>query len=97
MENAFEENPNWTSHEMEMLNHVEVFKQKPGIMKKGEHFLNALGEGMIQELTRSKIAFPEGTKLNRTQLARGENNKGFPYLFAAVRRPCAKGFSLFRL
>ena len=80
MKNAFEKNPNWTSHEMEMLNHVEVFKQKPGIMKKGEHFLNALGEGMIQELTRSNIAFPAETKLNKAQLARGENNKGFPYL-----------------
>lgn len=63
-----------------MLNHVEVFIQKPGIMKKGEQFLNALGDEMIQELTRSKIPFPEGTKLNKTQLARGENNKGFPFL-----------------
>ncbi len=80
MEKAFKKNSNWTSHEMEMLNHVEVFKQKPGIMKKGEHFLNVLGVGMIQELTRCKIAFPAGTKLNRIQLARGENNKGFPYL-----------------
>jgi len=80
MENAFEENPRWTSHEIEMLNHVEIFIHKPGIMKKAEHFLNSLGEAMIQELTKSKIAFPAGTKLNKTQLARGENNKGFPYL-----------------
>ena len=80
MDKTFEEKPNWTSREMEMLNHVEVFLQKPSIMKKGEHFLNALGEEMIQELTSSKIAFPVETKLNKTQLARGENNKGFPYL-----------------
>jgi len=80
MENVFKENPNWTFHEMEILNHLEVFIHKPGIMKKGEQFLNALGERMIQELTRSQIPFPAGTKLNKTQLARGENNEGFPYL-----------------
>jgi hypothetical protein len=74
------DNSNWTAHEMEMLNHVEVFLHKPAIMKKGERFLNALGEGMIQELTRSKISFPSGTKQDKTQLARGENNKGFPFL-----------------
>lgn len=80
MENAFDENPNWTSNELEMLNHVEVFLRKPAIMKKAEHFLNALGEEMMHELTQSEISFPSGTKLNKIQLARGENNKGFPYL-----------------
>jgi hypothetical protein len=70
----------WTPHEIEMLNHVEVFLHKPAIMKKGEHLLNSFGEGMIQELAQSKIAFPSGTKLTKTQLARGENNKGFPFL-----------------
>ena len=75
-----EENSIWTSHEMEMLTHVEVFLHKPAIMKKGERFLNALGEGMIQELTRSKLSFPSGTRRDKTQLARGENNNGFPFL-----------------
>ena len=75
-----EEISTWTSHDMEMLNHVEVFLHKPAIMKKGEHFLNSLGEGMIRELAQNKIAFPPGTKLDKTQLARGENNKGFPFL-----------------
>ena len=65
---------------MEMLNHVEVFLHKPAIMKKGEHYLNALGEEMMRELTHSNISFPPGTKLDKTQLARGENNKGFPFL-----------------
>lgn len=65
---------------MEMLNHVEVFLHKPGIMKKGEDLLNALGEGIMDELTRSKVPFPPGTKLDKPQLARGENNKGFPFL-----------------
>jgi hypothetical protein len=71
---------NWTAHELEMLNHVEVFLYKPNIMKKGESFLNSLGEGLIQELANSRIAFPSGTKLEKTQLARGENNQGFPFL-----------------
>jgi hypothetical protein len=80
MPNTPEIIPTWTSHDIEMLNHVEVFLHKPAIMKKGEHFLNALGEGMIQELAHSKIAFPPGTKLTKTQLARGENNQGFPFI-----------------
>jgi hypothetical protein len=70
----------WTSHEIGMLNHVEVFLHKPAIMKKGELFLNALGGGIIKELAGSNITFPPGTKLDKTQLARGENNKGFPFL-----------------
>ena len=70
----------WTPHEIEMLNHVEVFLHKPAIMKKGEYLLNEFGQRMIQALEQSKIAFPSGTKLDKTQLARGENNKGFPFL-----------------
>lgn len=70
----------WTPHEIEMLNHVEVFLHKPAIMKKGEHFLNTFGEEMIRELARSKVTFPAETKLTKTQLARGENNNGFPFL-----------------
>lgn len=65
---------------MEMLNHVEVFQRKPNIMKKAAKFLNALGDGMIRELARSEIIFPPETKRDKAQLARGENNKGFPYL-----------------
>jgi hypothetical protein len=80
MENVIKKNSGWTSHEMQMLNHVEVFIHKPGIMKKGEKLLTELGEGMMEELSRSKINFPPGTKLDKTQLARGENNNGFPFL-----------------
>jgi hypothetical protein len=80
MQNSFNEDPSWTSHEMKMLNHVEVFLSKPAIMKKAEGYLNALGDEMMRELTRSEIPFPAGTKLNKVQLARGENNNGFPYL-----------------
>lgn len=80
MKEVSDKNSNWTSHEIEMLNHVEVFIHKPAIMKKGERFLNAFSEGMIQELAGNKIAFPPGTKLDKSQLARGENNNGFPFL-----------------
>ncbi len=75
-----EQTSNWTSHEIEMLNHVEVFLHKPAIMKKGESLLSSLGEGMMLELEQSKVPFPPGTKLNKTQLVRGENNGGFPFL-----------------
>jgi len=80
MQEMSKENSGWSAHDMEMLNHVEVFLHKPNIMKKGERFLNALGEGMVHELTRSKLSFPSGTRRDKTQLARGENNKGFPFL-----------------
>ncbi len=80
MNEMSEENSHWTSHEIEMLNHVEVFIHKPAIMKKGEQFLNALGEGMKHELTLTNLSLPSATKRDKTQLARGENNKGFPFL-----------------
>jgi len=80
MENEFAKNLIWSSHEMEMLSHVEVFLHKPGIMKKGEQYLKALGDGMMRELAQCKLPFPSGTKLEKTQLTRGENHNGFPYL-----------------
>ena len=76
MENIFEDKPKWSSHEMNMINHVEVFLHKPTIMKKGVQLLTALGDRMIKELIQSEICFPQGTKLNKTQLAKGENNNG---------------------
>jgi hypothetical protein len=80
MENEIEKNSQWASHEIKLLNHVEVFLHKPGIMKKAEQYLNALGDEMIRELAQSKIPFPPETKLEKIQLTRGENHKGFPYL-----------------
>lgn len=80
MKNEFEKNFQWSSHEIELLNHVEVFLQKPGIMKKAERYLNTLGDAMIRELAHSKISFPPDTKREKVQLTRGENHRGFPYL-----------------
>ncbi len=80
MENEIEKLPQWSSHEIELLNHVEIFLHKPRIMKKAEQYLNALGNEMIRDLTQSKISFPPGTKREKIQLTRGENHKGFPYL-----------------
>lgn len=73
-------NSQWSSHEIKLLNHVEVFQYKPGIMKKAEGYLSALGDEMIRDLAQSKIPFPPATKLEKFQLTRGENNNGFPYL-----------------
>lgn len=80
MENEIEKSSHWSSHEIKLINHVEVFLHKPGIMKKAEQYLNALGDAMILELAQSKIPFPPETKLEKIQLTRGENHKGFPYL-----------------
>jgi hypothetical protein len=80
MDQNTEKHSQWSSHELDLLNHVEVFLHKPKIMKKAERYLNALGEEMIRELAQSRISFPAETKLEKVQLTRGENHKGFPYL-----------------
>ena len=90
MENDSGTSSYWSGHEIALLNHVEVFQHKPGIMKKAEHLLNALGEGMILELRDCNIPFPPETKKDKVQLARGENNKGFPYLSLDVPQMFSK-------
>lgn len=90
MNNEGTNDSKWSSHEMEMLTHVEVFLQKPGLMKKAERYLTALGEEMIHELAQSKILFPPDTKLEKVQLTRGENHKGFPYLSLDIPQKFSK-------
>lgn len=80
MENGIERISQWSSHEISLLNHVEVFLNKPGIMKKAEQYLNALGDAIIRDLAQNKIPLPPETKREKFQLTRGENHKGFPYL-----------------
>ena len=68
----------WSAHELEMINTVDVFIHKPTIMKKAEGYLNHFKEAMIVELAGGN--FPASTDIIKGQLARGENNKGFPFL-----------------
>jgi len=75
---SFSEPIQWSSHELEMINTVDVFIHKPAIMKKAEGYLNHFKEAMTLELAGGN--FPTGTDIVKGQLARGENNKGFPFL-----------------
>lgn len=63
-----------------MINVVEVFRQKPAIMKKAEDYLGRLKQAIIEETARSQMPFPPGTDLTKGQLVKGENHKGFPFL-----------------
>jgi hypothetical protein len=72
--------PYWTSREMEMIQTVEVFRLKPGIMKKAEKYLENLRASLSEELKIHPKPFPEGTDTTHGQIARGENHKGFPFL-----------------
>jgi len=70
----------WSSLEMNMLQTVDVFQHKPGIMKKAENYLNLLKDAMAGELAGRRIHLPPKTDMTQGQLARGENHKGFPFI-----------------
>jgi len=70
----------WTLREMEMIQTVELFRLKPGIMKKAEQYLEDLRTALAEELKIDPKALPEGTDSTQGQIARGENHKGFPFI-----------------
>ena len=70
----------WRLKDIEMINHVEVFQNKPAILKKVENRLNKLKEAMVIELLSCAAQLPPNTDIQKGQIARGENNNGFPFL-----------------
>ena len=62
-----------------MINTVDVFKHKPAILQKAENYLNDLKDAMVVELKDFDGIIPANAALTKSQLARGENHKGFPY------------------
>ncbi len=70
----------WSELETELINHREVFLHKPAIMKKAEARLTLLRDAMAVELLADPPPCPAATDTTEGQIARGENNKGFPYL-----------------
>ncbi len=63
-----------------MINVTEVFKHKPGLMKKAEGYLEALRTSLREEWASQANLFPDGTDLVKGQIARGENHNGFPFI-----------------
>jgi len=70
----------WRPKDLEMISHVEVFQNKPAILKKVESRLTKLKEAMVVELLSCAPQLPPGTDIEKGQIARGENHHGFPFL-----------------
>jgi hypothetical protein len=70
----------WRPKDLEMISHVEVFQNKPAILKKVEIRLTKLKEAMALELLHCVAQLPSGTNIEKGQIARGENHNGFPFL-----------------
>lgn len=75
-----ETSEDWRPKDLEMISHVEVFQNKPAILKKVESRLTKLKEAMTVELLPCVAQLPSGTNIEKGQIARGENHNGFPFL-----------------
>ena len=70
----------WSEKELRLVNHVEVFQNKPTILKKVEQRLITLQKALAQQVNLISANLPSGIDLVKNQIARGENHNGFPYL-----------------
>jgi len=70
----------WSDHELKMIGAVDVFQAKPRILKKAEERLLALNRAMDAELKNPALSLPAHLDRDRSQVARGENHRGFPYI-----------------
>ncbi len=70
----------WSEKELRLVNHVEVFQNKPTILKKVEQRLITLQKALAQEVNLISANLPSEIDLVKNQIARGENHNGFPYL-----------------
>ena len=71
---------NWSSTEIKLLNTVDIFLQKPAIMKKAEANLSALKIEIIKKLSHGSPPCPSAADISKGQIARGENHNGFPFI-----------------
>ena len=74
------ESYDWCARDLKLINHVEVFLNKPLILKKVENRLIKLKEAMSEELVSCPTPLPPGTDIQKSQIARGENHNGFPFI-----------------
>jgi len=70
----------WSEKELRLVNHVEIFQNKPDILKKVESRLIALQKALEKEIVPISADLPEALDLVKNQIARGENHNGFPFL-----------------
>ena len=67
------------ARELELINEVELFQEKPKILLKVERRLEELRDHLAPELKKWAACFPPTADLEKGQIARGENHNGFPY------------------
>ena len=70
----------WSEKEIRLVNHVEIFQEKPAILKKVENRLVGLQKELENEIVPMATFLPDGLDITKNQIARGENHNGFPYL-----------------
>ena len=70
----------WSEKEIKLVNHVEVFQEKPAILKKVQNRLVDLQKELESEIVPIASALPNGLDITKNQIVRGENHNGFPYL-----------------
>ena len=70
----------WSPLEVKLLNTVDIFLQKPAIMKKAEANLTALKQEVIKTLSQAPHPCPPESDIVKGQIVRGENHKGFPFI-----------------
>ena len=70
----------WSEKEIKLVNHVEVFQEKPAILKKVHNRLVDLQKELENEIVPMASSLPDGLDITKNQIVRGENHNGFPYL-----------------
>jgi hypothetical protein len=90
MKTSRENSTRWSRDEWDLINVTEVFKHKPAILKKAESYLEELRSALAAELKAHPKPYPPDTDLTKGQIARGENNKGFPFLSLDIPQKFSK-------
>ena len=70
----------WLEKELSLVRHVEVFQNKPTILKKAENRLICLQKALAKEFSLIADSLPGHLDLIKNQIVRGENHNGFPFI-----------------
>ena len=70
----------WLEKELSLVRHVELFQNKPAILKKVEKRLIGLQKALAKEIHLIADSLPDHLDLIKNQIVRGENHNGFPFI-----------------
>ena len=90
MKTSQENSTHWSRDEWDLINVTEIFRRKPAILKKVDSYLEELRSALAKELKIHPKSYPPDTDLTKGQIARGENNKGFPFLSLDIPQKFSK-------